>query len=80
MLDLSVFEPAGGHPEKPGGVRITVNHKKLNQISSLSQVLTPRGDQVLDFLGKGWIFSFFELVSSFHQITAHKDTVPPMAF
>ena len=63
-----------------GRVRITVNYKKLNQISSLSQVLTPRGDQVLDFLGKGWIFSFFELVSSFHQITAHQDTIPLTAF
>ena len=37
-------------------------------------------DQVLDSLGKGRVFSLFDLVSSFHQITAHKDTVPLTAF
>ena len=37
-------------------------------------------DQVLDSLGKGRVFSLFDLVSSFHQITAHKDIVPLTAF
>ena len=32
-------------------------------------------DQVLDSLGKGRVFSLFDLVSSIHRITAHKDTV-----
>ena len=34
-------------PKKSGGVRITVNYKKLNQISKLSQLSIPRVDQVL---------------------------------
>ena len=67
-------------PKKSNGVRITVNYKKLNQISKLSQLLIPRVDQVLDSLGSGRVFSLFYLVSSFHQITAHKDTVPLPAF
>ena len=67
-------------PKKSGGVRITVNYKKLNQISKLSQLPIPRVDQVLDSLGSGRVFSLFDLVSSFHQITAHKDTVPLTAF
>ena len=67
-------------PKKPGGVRITVNYKKLNQISSLSQLHIPRVDQVLDSLGKGRVFSLFELVSSFHQIIVHQATVPLTAF
>ena len=67
-------------PKKSGGVRITVNYKKLNQISSLSQLPIPRVDQVLDSLGKGRVFSLFDLVSPFHQITAHKDTVILTAF
>ena len=67
-------------PKKSGGVRITVNHNKLNQISKLSHLPIPHVDQVLDSLGSGWVFSLFDLVSSFHQITAQKDTVPLTAF
>ena len=37
-------------------------------------------DQALDCLGSSRVFSLFDLVSSFHQITAHKDTVPLTAF
>ena len=59
-----------------GGVRITVNYKKLNQISKLRQLPTPRVDEVLDSLGSRRVFSLFDLVSSFHQIKAHYDTVP----
>ena len=50
-------------PKKSGGVRITVNHKKLNQISKLSQLPIPRADQVLDSLGSGRVFSLFDLVA-----------------
>ena len=57
-------------PKKSGGVRITVNYEKLNQISKLSKLPIPRVDQVLDSLGSGRVFSLFDLVSSFHQIKA----------
>ena len=68
-------------PKTPGGVLITVNYKKLNQISSLSQLPIPRVDQILDSLcSRDRVFSLFDLVSSFHQITAHKVTVPLTAF
>ena len=60
-----------------GGARITVNYKKLNDIIRLGRLLIPRVDEVLDSLGKGRVFSLFDLVSSFHQITTHKDAVPP---
>ena len=49
-------------PKKSGGVRITVNYKKLNQISKLSQLPIPRVDHVLDSLGSGRVFSLFDLV------------------
>ena len=65
-------------PKKSGGVRITVNYKKLNQISKLSQLPIPRVDQVLDSLGSCRML--FDSVASFHQIPAHKDTVPLTAF
>ena len=67
-------------PKKDGKVRITVNYKKLNAISSLDQPPIPRVDEVLDSLGKGRLFSLFDLVSSFRQITIDKDTIPLTAF
>ena len=67
-------------PKEDGSVRITVNYKKLNAIRSLAQLSVPRVDEVLDSLGKERIFSLFDLVSSFHQITIDKDTIPLAAF
>ena len=67
-------------PKQSGGVRITVNYTELNDISRLSQLPIPLVDQVLDSLGKGRVFSLFDLVSSFHQIAARNDTVPLTAF
>ena len=59
---------------------ITVKHKKLNQISKLSQLPIPRVGQVIDTIGSGRVFSLLGFVSSFHQTKAHKDTVPLTAF
>ena len=67
-------------PKKSGGVRIPVNYKKLNQSSTLRQLPIPRVDQVLESLGKERVFSLFELVSLFHQITTHMETVHLTAF
>ena len=67
-------------PKKSCGVRITVNYKKITQITKLSQLPIPRVDQVLDSLGSDRVFSLFDFASSFHQITAHKGTVPLTAF
>ena len=50
-------------PKKSGDLPIIVNYKKLNKISSLSQLLIPRVDQVLDLLGKGRVLFLFDLVS-----------------
>ena len=67
-------------PKTSGGLKITVNYLKLNQISKLSQLPIPPVDLVLDSLGSGRVFSLFDLVSSFNQIKAHEDTVPLTAF
>ena len=76
-LDLSLLVVI---PKNSEGVRISANYKKLNHISSLSQLPIPRVDQVLDPLGKGRVFSVFDLISSSHQNTTHKDTVHLTAF
>ena len=40
--------PTVAIPKKDGGVRITVNYKKLNAIRLLGQLPTPRVDEILD--------------------------------
>ncbi|CAB1107221.1 unnamed protein product [Ectocarpus sp. CCAP 1310/34] len=67
-------------PKTPGGVRITVNYRKLNKLCALSQLPIPRVDDTLDKLLKGRIYSLFDMKSSFHQITVHRDTTPLTAF
>lgn len=52
-----------------GGIRITINCKKLNKVSLLGQFPIPRVAEVLDSSDKGKIFSLFDLGSPFHQIT-----------
>ena len=80
MLDLSVPEAAGGHPEE---VWRRSDHGQLQQTQQDQQPLpasVPGVDQVLGSLGKGRVLFLFDLVSSFHEITALKDTVPLTAF
>ncbi|CAB1096809.1 unnamed protein product [Ectocarpus sp. CCAP 1310/34] len=67
-------------PKKSGGVRTTVNYRKLNKLCALSQLPIPRVDDTLDKLLKGRIYSIFDMKSSFHQITVHRDTIPLTAF
>ena len=67
-------------PKKSGDIRITVNYKKLNKFSILGQLPIPRVDEVLDRLGAGRIFSLFDFVYSFRQITMCKDTISLTAF
>ncbi|CAB1105621.1 unnamed protein product [Ectocarpus sp. CCAP 1310/34] len=67
-------------PKKSGGVRITVDRCKLNKLCALSQLPIPRVDDTLDKLLKGQIYSLFDMKSSFHQITVHRDTIPSTAF
>ena len=75
-LGLHVFKPDGGHPEE---VWRCSDHRSLQETQPHQQsqpVAHPPRGPGLDYLGKGWVFSLFDLVSSFHQITARKGTVP----
>ena len=67
-------------PNKSGGIRLRINYKKLNNFGILGQLPIPCIDEVLDKLCSGRIFSLFDLVSSFHQITVHKATILLTAF
>ena len=60
-------------PNKCGGARITINYTQVNAIGSFGRLPTPSVDGVGDSLGKRRTFSLlFDIVSSFHQITADK--------
>ena len=67
-------------PNKLGCIRITVNYQKLNKVTEIPQIAIPRVDEVLDTLGSGSVFSVFELLSGFTQLTIHLDTIPLTAF
>ena len=67
-------------PKKSGGIRITVNYQKLDEVTKVPQIAIPRIDEVLDTLGGGSVFSVFDLFSGFTQLTIHPDTIPLTAF
>ena len=62
-------------PKKSGGIRFTVNNQKLNKVTEIPQIATPRVDEVLDTLSGGSFFSVFDLFSGFTQLTIHPDTI-----
>ena len=68
-------------PKISGGVRITVNHQKLNKVTEIPQIAIPRVDEVLDTLGGGSVFSAFDLfLMIYSAITIHPDCIPLTAF
>ena len=67
-------------PKKSGGIRITVNYQKLNNVTEISQIAIPRVDEVLDTLDGGYVLSVFDLFLGFTQLTIHSDTIPLTAF
>ena len=73
-LHVAVREPCGHHTKEIRRDSAHYQLQKVNNISILGQLPIPRVDEILDKLGSGRIFSFFDVVFSFHQITVHKDT------
>ena len=79
-LDLSVFKPAGGHLKEVWRRSDHLQRQEPQPDQQPQPVAHPPRGPGPDSLGKSQVFSIFDLVSSFHQITAHKDTVPLTAF
>ena len=48
-------------PKKSGDIRITVNYQRLDKVTKLFQVTTPRVDEELHTLGSGSLFYVFNL-------------------
>ena len=64
------------NPKKSGGMRTTVNYKKLNKVTEIPQIAIPHVVEFLDPLGGGSVFSVFDLFSGFTQLTKPQDTIP----
>ena len=79
-LHVAVREPWGYHTREIRRDSAYYQLQKMNNMSILGQLPIPRVDEILDKLGRGRILSLFHLVSSFHQMTVHKDTIPLTAF
>ena len=67
-------------PKKDGSIRITVNYKRLNDVSIIGKLPIPRIDEVLESLGEGKVFTTFDLMSGFFQTAIHPDSVELTAF
>ena len=52
----------------------------MNKVTETPQIAIPRVDEVLDTLGGGSVFSVFDLLSEFTQLTIHPETIPLTAF
>ena len=59
---------------------VSFNYQKLNKVTEIPQIATPRVDEGLDTLGGGSIFSVFDLFSGFTQLTIIPATIPLTAF
>ena len=62
------------------GIRIAVNYQKLDKVTELPPIATPRVKVVLDTLGGGSVVSVFDIFSGFTQLTIHPGTIPLTTF
>ena len=65
--------------KKNGKVRLTVNYQRLYAVKTPRQPL-PRIDDIIDSLGKGKLFSTFDMQSCYHQLVMDPDSIERTAF
>ncbi|CAB1110530.1 unnamed protein product [Ectocarpus sp. CCAP 1310/34] len=59
-----------------GGVRLTVNYKKVNQMSVIPKLPIPVVEDILADLKSAKIFSTLDLISGFFQCWIEEDSIP----
>ena len=59
-----------------GGVRLTVNYKRINKMSVIPKLPIPIVEDILAELDKSKIFSTLDLVSGFFQCSIEEDSIP----
>ena len=66
--------------KKDGSLRICVDYRGLNRITTADSYPIPRIDDNLDYLGNSSVFSLVDLESGFHQVCMDDDSISKTAF
>ena len=66
--------------KKDGGVRVCVDFRAVNALTSPDPYQMPRIDEILDQLAEASFLSKIDLTKGFHQIPIHKDDSEKTAF
>ncbi|GBG75078.1 hypothetical protein CBR_g19591 [Chara braunii] len=67
-------------PKKNGSIRICIDYRKLNDITSKDVYPLPRIDDLLDAIGCANYFSKFDIWHGFHHILVKEEDRPKTAF
>jgi hypothetical protein len=68
------------HYNKNGKFRLCIDFRPLNSITKKDSYLTPRTDDILDFLGDGKYFSTLDWLSGYYQISVDDTDIEKTAF
>ena len=88
MLEKKIIRPSNSPwsspvvmvPKPDGSTRVCIDYRKLNHITRKDAHPLPKTEELLDHLHKAKIFSTLDLLSGFHQIPMHRDSIPKTAF
>ena len=67
-------------PKQNGKIRICIDYRPLNLITTKSAYPMPRIDEILDSLAKAKVFSVIDATSGYHQIAMEEDDIEKTAF
>lgn len=72
--------PPGGRSKENCKARLTVNYQRLNTVTTAPHLPLPRIDEIIDCLGRGNLFSTFDMQSRYHQMVMDPGFIEMMAF
>ena len=67
-------------PKDNGKIRICVDYRPLNLITTRNAYPIPRIDEILDSLSKANVFSVIDATAGYHQIAMEEKDIPKTAF
>ncbi|CAM9342467.1 unnamed protein product, partial [Sphacelaria rigidula] len=61
--------------KKNGKIRLTVNYQRLNAVTAVPRIPLPRIDEIIHSLGRGKLFSTFDMQPGYHQLVMDPDSI-----